>query len=243
MPDLVSGWQIYISKFKTNNLMKKAFTILSFLVFNHFCEAQSDFEQNTTLENLVNGRFMGSKKYTDIEGSPYFPTQWVSGTVTLKAGKVISLPLLRLNTMNGSIEFQANDKPYDVVNSVSEFTLGSMMFKNGFEPIGGNDSETFYEVIYDGKNKLLCKHESTIRTEQPYNSASKISTFVSKETYFLSKNNGKMYEVKKNVKNFSMALNKQTSQIEEYCKKENIKLKSWNDAVKVLEYADSLERQ
>ena len=52
-----------------------------------------------------------------------------------------------------------------------------------------------------------------------------------------------MYEVKKNVKNFSMAFENKISQIEEYCRKENIKLRSWNDAVKVLEYADSLERQ
>jgi hypothetical protein len=223
--------------------MKKLFIILSLLSLNFFSDAQSDFEQNTTLENLVNGKFMGSKKYTDVEGSPYFPTQWVSGTVTLKAGKIYSLPFLRLNTMNGSLEFQANDKPYDVVNSIREFTLGSMIFKNGFESIGGNDSETFYEVIYDGKNKLLCKHESTIRTEQPYNSASKVSTFVSKQTYFLSKNDGKMYEVKKNLKNLLMAFNSQTSQIEQYCKREDLKLRSWNDAVKVLEFADSLEKQ
>ncbi|MEY4538434.1 MAG: hypothetical protein RLZZ306_191, partial [Bacteroidota bacterium] len=35
----------------------------------------------------------------------------------------------------------------------------------------------------------------------------------------------------------------QTSQIEQYCKREDLKLRSWNDAVKVLEFADSLEKQ
>ncbi len=242
MPDLLSGIRLY-SLNLDNYFMKKALTILSLLVSNYICNAQSDFDVNTTLENIVNGKFVGSKKYVDLEGSPYFPNQWVSGTVTLKAGKVISLPLLRLNTLNGSLEFQANDKPYDVVNSIKEFTLGSVIFQNGFEPIGENNAETFYQILYDGKNKLLCKHESKIRVEQPYNSASKISKVVNSKTYFLSKNDGKMYEVKKNVKKFSVAFKNQTSQIEEYCKRENIKLRSWNDAVKVLEYADSLEKQ
>ena len=222
--------------------MKKVFIILSLLLLNFFCDAQSDFEANTTLENLVNGRFINQKKYADLEGSPYFPSQWVAGTVTLKAGKIIASPYLRLNTLNGSLEFQANDKSYDVVNSIREFTLGSMTFKNGFGEIGENNEETFYEVLYDGKNKLLCKHESIIRVEQPYNSASKISKVVSKETYFLCKNDGKMYEVKKKIKNFSEAFESQTARIEEFCKKENIKLRSWDDATRVLKYADSLEK-
>jgi len=34
-----------------------------------------------------------------------------------------------------------------------------------------------------------------------------------------------------------------SNQLEEYCKKENIKLRSWNDANRILEYSEGLEKQ
>jgi hypothetical protein len=55
--------------------------------------------------------------------------------------------------------------------------------------------------------------------------------------------NGKLYEVKKNLKYFLVVLGDKLNQLEEYCKKKNIELKSWDDAVKVLEYAKGLEKQ
>lgn len=241
MPDLVSG-QNYIHKRKIIMFKKIIYIFAITLLMTFEGYSQNPANSSTWLED-TNGKIITSNNYTDVDGSPYFPTQWVGGTVTLKMGKVIPFVALRFNTISGNLEFQLNQKPYDVINPIREFTLGDMIFKNGFSVIGDNNADTFYQVIYDGKNKLLCKRESSIYIDQPYNSATKTKTIKLTETYYLSKNDGKIFQVKKNLKNLSMAFEDKTGQIEEYCKKENIKLRSWNDAVKILEYADRLEKQ
>lgn len=191
----------------------------------------------------VNGKFITSNNYTDVDGNPYFPKDWIEGSIILKTGKNIAYNALRYNTISGNLEFKYTDKPYDVTNPISGFTLGTMKFRNGFEPTEKQTNETFYQVLYDGKQKLLCHKLGSIYIDSPYNSATKTKTFQLRESYYLQKMDGKLYEVKKNLKYFLTVLGDKSNQLEEYCKKENIKLRSWEDAVKVLEYAEGLEKQ
>lgn len=230
-------------KFQTNIPMKKALVISSFLLLNLICKAQNANPPNssTWLED-TNGKNIVSKNSIDVDGNPYFPKQWISGTITLITGKVIPYNELRYNTLSKSLEFQLSDKAYNVINPINEFTLGSMVFKNGFKPIDEQDMESFYQVLYDGKQKLLCNRISNIYIEQPYNSATKTKKLDLVEKYYLQKNDGKLYEVKKNLKFLLAILEDNNKILEEFCKKENIRLKSWDDATKVLAYADSLEK-
>ena len=190
-----------------------------------------------------NGKLLTSNNYTDIDGNPYFPKEWVEGTVGLKDGKIIAYNALRLNTISGNLEFKFTDKAYDVINPMNEFTLETLKFRKGFEPIEKQNAETFYQVLYDGKQKLLCYRLGSIYLDSPYNSATKTKKFQLSETYYLQKADGKLHELKKNLKFFLLQIGDNSRQLEEYCKKENIKLRSWNDAVRILEHSDGSAKQ
>lgn len=224
--------------------MKKLLIVLSLLSVNLVCKAQNANPPNssTWLED-TNGKIMRSNNYIDADGNAYFPKQWIDGSITLITGKVIAYDALRYNTLSKSLEFRLSDKAYDVINRINEFTLGSMVFKNGFKPIGEQDLESFYQVLYDGKQKLLCHRISSIYIDQPYNSATKTKKLDLVEKYYLQKSDGKMYEVKKNLRLLLALLDDNNKLLEEFCKKENIRLKSWDDASKVLAYSDGLEKQ
>ncbi len=226
-------------------MRKLQFIISSLLIIPFLGYSQSQLNGPTGQVFLqdASGKYITSNNYTDVDGNPYFPKEWVEGSITLKTGKSIFYNALRLNTISGNLEFKFTDKAYDVINPINEFTLGTMKFRNGFEPTEKQNTETFYQVLFDGKQKLLCHKLGSIYVDQPYNSATKTKKFELHESYFLQKTDGKLYEVKKNLKYFLIVLGDKSNQLEEYCKKENIKLRSWEDAVRVLEYADSLEKQ
>ena len=190
-----------------------------------------------------NGKLLTSNNYTDVDGNPYFPKEWVEGTVSLKGGKVLAYNALRLNTITGNLEFKFTDKAYDVINPMNEFTLETLKFRKGFEPFEKQNTETFYQVLYDGKQKLLCYRLGSIYLDSPYNSATKTKKFQLSETYYLQKADGKLHELKKNLKFFLLQIGDNSRQLEEYCKKENIKLRSWNDAVRILEHLEGSAKQ
>ena len=223
--------------------MKKLLILISLFLLNYVCEAQNPPNSSTWLED-TNGKMLMSSNYTDVDGSPYFPKQWVEGEVILKTGKNIPYNQLRYNIITGNLEFYYTGKSYDITNSMEGFTLGSMKFRNGFPPpTEKQNADSYYQILHDGKQKLLCYRTANIYLDQPYNSATKTKKLDVIETYYLQKTDGKMYEVKKNLKFLLVMLDDKAKQTEEYCKKENIKLRSWDDAVKVLEYADGLEKQ
>ena len=222
--------------------MKKLLILIPLFSLNFICQAQNPPNSSTWLED-TNGKMLMSSNYTDVDGSPYLPKQWVEGAITLKTGKNIPYNQLRYNIITGNLEFNYTGKSYDVTNSMEGFTLGSMKFRNGFPSTEKQNAESYYQILHDGKQKLLCHRAANIYIEQAYNSATKTKKLDVIETYYLQKTDGKMYEVKKNLKFLLVMLDDKAKQTEEYCKRENIKLRSWDDAVKVLEYADGLEKQ
>jgi hypothetical protein len=201
--------------------------------------SQSAYSSQTWLQDNT-GKLIMSNSYTDVDGSPYLPIHWIEGSVQLKTGKIIQYNALRLNLINGHLEFQLNDKSYDVVNAIDEFNLGAMKFRNGFEGIDRQNKDTFYQVLYDGKQKILCYRIGVIYLDAPYNSATKTKKIDLTEKYYLQKTDGKLYPFKKNLKELLSLVGDKSSQVNDFCKKENLKLRNWDEAVKVLEYVDTL---
>ena len=225
--------------------MKKVLLLLSllFVSFQEYSQSQLNASGGQVFLQDASGKYLTSNNYTDIDGNPYFPKEWVEGTVGLKDGKIIAYNALRLNTISGNLEFKFTDKAYDVINPMNEFTLETLKFRKGFEPFEKQNAETFYQVLYDGKQKLLCYRLGSIYLDSPYNSATKTKKFQLSETYYLQKADGKLHELKKNLKFFLILIGDKSMQLEEYCKKENIKLRSWNDAVRILEYSEGSVKQ
>jgi hypothetical protein len=221
--------------------MKKIYCVTIFLLVNIVGYSQGLTIGSTWLQD-TNGKPITTNNYVEMEGNPYFPNDWISGSVELKSGKSISYNALRYNTISGMLEFQLNEKPYEVINPFNEFTLGTMLFRKGFQWVDEQNTNSFYQVLYDGKQKLLCFRVGSIYTESTYNSATKTKKMTISENYYVQKVDGKLYPVKKNLKNILALIDGKTEEVNTYCQKENIKIKSWSDVSRVLEYADGLSK-
>jgi hypothetical protein len=221
--------------------MKKISCLTIFLLVNIVGYSQGLTIGSTWLQD-TNGKPITTNNYVEMEGNPYFPNDWISGSVQLKSGFPIAYNALRYNTISGMLEFQLNDKPYEVINPFNEFTLGTMLFRKGFQPVDEQNINSFYQVLYDGKQKLLCFRVGGIYTESTYNSATKSKKMTISENYYVQKVDGKLYPVKKNLKNILALIDGKTEEVNTYCQKENIKIKSWSDVSRVLEYADGLSK-
>jgi hypothetical protein len=219
--------------------MKTTLFIAALVVANFMGYSQSISTSGQWLQDNF-GKPIMSNNYIDADGNPYFPKEWVAGGVVLKTGNTITYNALRYNTINGTLEFQLDNKPYEVISPIVEFNLGAMLFRKGFESVDKQNGESYYQVLYDGKQKLLCYRIGIIYIASEYNSATKTKKVDLSEYYYVEKEDGKLYPVKKNIKNLLALVDDKSGHINEYCQKENIKIKSWDDVAKVLGYADSL---
>jgi hypothetical protein len=224
--------------FKKKSNMKKISCLIIFLLVNIVGYSQGVTIGSNWLQD-TNGKPITTNNYVEMEGSPYFPSEWISGSVQIK-GDSVSYKALRYNTISGMLEFLLNEKPYEVINPMNEFTLGLMLFRKGFQPVEEQNVNSFYQVLYDGKQKLLCFRVGSIYTESTYNSATKTKKITIDEKYYVQKTDGKLYPVKKNLKNILALMDGKTEEVNNYCQKENIKIKSWSDVGRVLEFADGL---
>ncbi len=186
----------------------------------------------------VNGKPVLSNNSVEIEGNPYFPEEWAAGSIKLKNGANVNYNALRLNTATGALEFLRNDQPFVVTNAFDEFTIFNVTFRKGFPSVDSQTNNTFYEVLYDGKVKLLCYKNSVMYEEKPYNSATKTKKFLHNTYYYILKADGTMAKAKKDKKAILAILNDKSAQIEEYLKKE--KIKEWSDVANTLAYYENL---
>ncbi len=222
--------------------MKKLTCISILLLMTFIAHSQSSYISPQAWLQDNTGKLITSNNYTDVDGSPYYPIHWVEGNIELKTGKTLPYNALRLNLITGNVEFKYNDKAYDVVNPINGFNLGTMKFKNGFEAIDKQNNDTFYQVLYDGKQKILCYKIAVIYLDAPYNSATKTKKIDLTEKYYFQKIDGKLYPLKKNLKELLSLIGDKSNQVDDFCKKENIKLRNWDEAVKVMEYVDGLAK-
>ena len=66
------------------------FTVLFLIIFQGY--SQNPPNSSTWLEDS-NGKIISSNNYTDVDGSPYFPQEWIEGSITLKSGKKLPIML------------------------------------------------------------------------------------------------------------------------------------------------------
>ena len=218
--------------------MKKLHTtILMLLVSFGFANAQ--YLQD------VQGRPIMEISYTDIKGTPFLFDDWVSGIVILGNGETFNNVPLKYNVFDEKLYFKnpKNNELLEFVQPVKSFKFnelkGAGVFSKGFPAIDRFNSETFYDVLFDGKVKLLNKKYKTVLEVRPYNSATVEKSFVDRNDYYIVKGN-KIERIKNSRKDFLDIFSDKSAQIDAFIKKEKINFKNNDDLVKVFNYFESL---
>jgi hypothetical protein len=105
-----------------------------------------------------------SKANEEVKGSPYLNDLWASGQIFTEDNKKLDVERMRFNILLNRVEYDVNGRVYELVSPCHVFmiylptddaSVRMHMFRKGFPPIDKQNSKTYYEVVYNGKVKLL----------------------------------------------------------------------------------------
>lgn len=209
--------------------MKKSLLCLGLILATIAAHAQGMFIQD------INGRPIFENGYTEIEGSPYLKDEWARGMVKAKHnGKTYELAKMRYDTYKDELEYEENQKSYRFSSEITEFVTTDGVFRNNFPVYESLSGRNFYQVLSDGKVKLLKRIVTKIQTEKLYSSATTTKRFAKEEFLYLFKD-GAIIRLKKDKKALLEALSDKQADLEAFIKEQKIKFSKEEDFLRVIE--------
>ncbi|MBW4888364.1 hypothetical protein KXQ82_01495 [Mucilaginibacter sp. HMF5004] len=184
----------------------------------------------------------------EIDGSIYISIDWSDGTISRSDNEKYYNLKLRYDEYDDQIVFEnsKNESDVPVFTDVNGFTLKDFdgldvaKFKNGFPAVDNLTAKSFYEVLCDGKIKLLKHYAKTITEVSDPGATSTTKSFKDEQDYYILKN-GAMTAVKRDEKDILAALTDKEPQIATFIKSNRIKFKNDADLGKLFDYYNTLE--
>ncbi len=226
--------------------MKTTFKLIlltGFIFGNVAVYAQSQL--TTPFLNSGNGQFnaSGAKEYyLDIKGQPYLFADWSKGSIKTDYAQTDNVNML-YNEVDDRLIFKvAKSDVRKVALPVKEISITDVengnairKFKAGFARTKFSNDKTFFEVLIDGKTKLLKKNIKNISENREY--SGKIArTVVSDTNYYLVFDDNKPVEIKLNQK----SANKLLANVSGFIQSNQLNLKRQDDLIKLVNYYNTL---
>lgn len=197
----------------------------------------------------MRGEPVVTTEYAEVQGNPYLIDDWVSGYVILDNQKAMAN--LRFDIVSNRVLYQGKGgETLALKNKFDTFTLTPVIsdvstvkpfvFINGLPATNKQTSDTFYQLIADGKVKLL-KYYRKIIDERPgtgYTSATTRS-FKLTQAYYVLRDN-QMVEVQPGKKSVAKLFDDHAAQLGAYLKANNINFRSDEDLQKLFTWYNSL---
>lgn len=189
-----------------------------------------------------------SQVYAEVNGSPYLTTKWATGNVALKDGQIYKSVEIKYDQVGEQLLFKAdNGDSLLFAQPVHEFELpvtekGKTTihnYRNGFPAVNGNTVNSFYEVINDGKVKILKRTKKNIQSHKDYSSANLINDINTNINYYILKDNA-MTLIKPGNKAILDALSNKSAEVGKYIKDNNLDVRQDADLGKIFAYYNSL---
>jgi hypothetical protein len=181
---------------------------------------------------------------TDLtyDNSPYLPNdKWQPGYFVEANGKRFTLKEMRYDNFLGRLEYRENGLLFTPKRKIIEFGFDSgELFQSQFEPFDSHDEETFFQVLYDGKAKVLKHVKLNMVDATPYYSATKVKHFNAFEMYYVVKNKNEIVKSRKQDRKLLAALNDKNQQVQTYIKTNGLKWEKPEDLRKIMSYYEAL---
>ena len=223
--------------------MKKIISLCFVIVF---LTAFKSMGQGMYMQD-VNGRPLLTSVYENVSGSPYLNPEWITGKVIMSDAKRYEGVSLKYDQINDDVIFKGKDGTALAVDYVKEFKLApygeiadSTVFRSGFPAVKSNSAKSFYEVMVDGKSKLLKKTIKTINTSREYNSATVDKTVVGTTNYYLVNQAGNIVFISKDKKSVLRELPGKETELNAFIASNKLNLKNDADLIKLIVYYNSL---
>lgn len=176
-----------------------------------------------------NGKPLTDARYENITGSPYLLDEWANAEVKLADNKLVKPAEVRYDMVADKLLFKQENKVYEFSPKVAAF---SIITKNGNRTFllkdDGNNESGYFELLSNGKVKLLKKTRKVILEVKGYNSAN-VEKIIDENKKYYVLYNGVEKEVKLNKNSFLNALPDLKEQINQY----NAKLSKEDDYIKL----------
>jgi hypothetical protein len=207
-----------------------------------------------TIGNLANqltdsqGFLIKPANRDNVQGSPYLSEDWSAGTLNISAEKKFKLSRLRFDALLNRVEYQYEEKVYEPTVAFNEFTIqlsdgsGSKTFRRGFPATDETTEKTFYEVLYDGKAKLLRKTHVRINDYAEPLSTVRVKRFAKVQVLYLyDTQTSQLTKLeKKDKKNILAVLSSKKEQLSQFLEEQKLKPNSEGNIIKLLAYYDTL---
>ncbi len=237
----------------------KPHILILFTLITSYCAAQTipdpeGYEAKENLRELGSVTGTGSvqtfdNRYEGTKGTPYIFENWFPGEVFLKSKKRIIIEEMNYNCYDNEVSYL--DPGSKAVMLINRYTVDLFYILNGndsllFVPIEpDNEGEfLFAQVLYNDGSMVYKRYQKEFvkaNYEGGYSADRKYDEFADKSSlYFMKKDDGKVYKVKKSRKQILDAFPVTKDEISSYIKAKKIDLKDEEDVIKLLKYYDSL---
>src|SRR5665213_2169032 len=126
------------------------------------------FAQNGTVITDIKGLDV-KETDPDVQGTPYLFDDWMAGSVITETGNTYANLKLKYDIRFNRVVFLDNDeRPMVFAQPLNSFVINNMRFAKDFAPIDLQTTSTFYNVLADGKVKLLKYFRKVIEERQSY---------------------------------------------------------------------------
>lgn len=181
-----------------------------------------------------------------IENTSYlFHPEYLRATLFTKSGKLSGEFKYKLLLQFNRLFYQdPTGADMEVVSPIYkvEFELpnGSItVFEKGFDPIEGLDQNNFYQVLSDGKLRLLMDTKFQTETKQVYGTGAVTTT--DKLINFYAATGSKLVKITKEEQVLALMADK-TTEVNAFIKKERTKFRKQADLEKLFNYYNQLNK-
>ncbi len=205
-------------------------------------------KENIHFLNDANGKPFKSVRNFEEEGSPYFSDNYLQCTIQMLNGKTYYNIPIKFNQLTGEVIFKASDgQEMLVVNPFQRIELQhegkTYIFRSGFPPIDKQTDVSVYQLLDSGTAVLLKYTSVQYQDKQVYNSPNIVRTYNKKEnTYAWTPSQG-LVRIPKKEEDWAAFFGSLNAEMKSFIKKENVKLKSEEDIIKVFRHYNQLLKQ
>lgn len=177
---------------------------------------------------------------SDVQGTPYLFDDWLPGFVATETGKTYDNLKLKYNIrFNQLIFLNQDNEPLSFREPIKTFTVNNLNFAKSFPSVDTQTTSSFYQVLADGKIKLLKYSKKVIEERQTYGANAVEKSYHKMQSYYIFKD-GQMIKVRADKKAILAALPDHASQLDAYIKDNKVNLKDDAGMAQVITYYNAL---
>jgi hypothetical protein len=223
-----------------NQLKYATLTIVLFFAIQVNAQQQVEFYRAELRADGV------PEKYNNINGSPYLFDKWALGTAKTVNNAVSKDVPLKYDEIEDIVLMKSDDGKLMTFSSpVAEFSITDLKdntiraFRSGFAATKATNDRSFFEVLQDGKVRLLRKNHKIISENKEYSGAIS-KRIVDGIKYYLVNTDNIPVVVKLDQKSINALLSDKEAQLTEFTKANKLNLKNHADAAKLIAYYNTL---